>query len=121
MSGPKKSFQAHKKWKMLTVASAGQAWGIRTYSKIWNGLAPSIRAASSISIGTVMKNWRSRKTSQALAKKAGTIKGKKVSYQPIFLKSTNVGISVTWAGSMMVESSNRNKMLIYFARKREKP
>src|SRR5436309_3408297 len=40
-----------------------------------------------------MKNWRSRNMKKALPKKAGTIKGLYVLYQPIFWKMTNCGCS----------------------------
>ena len=41
-------------------------------------LAPSIRAASSNSIGIVRKNWRSKKMKKASPKKEGTINGSRV-------------------------------------------
>ena len=50
--------------------------------RIRSGPAPSIVAASSSSRGIVMKNWRSRKTLKALAKKWGMISGSHVPIQP---------------------------------------
>ena len=43
-------------------------------------------AASSISVGIVMKYWRIRKTSKALAKNVGTSNGSHVPTQPSFGK-----------------------------------
>ena len=47
---------------MPSVARTGVAIGITTDQKIRNSLAPSIRAASSSSLGTPSMNWRIRKT-----------------------------------------------------------
>ncbi|MMZ66851.1 hypothetical protein D1872_293840 [compost metagenome] len=44
-------------------------------------------------------------------KKAGTTKGRNVSTQPISLNMMNIGIIVTWDGSIIVASSTRNSAL----------
>ena len=51
---------------MATAASAGPASGSMTRQKVVKKLAPSIRAASSISCGIDRKYWRSRKMLVAL-------------------------------------------------------
>ena len=43
--------------------TTGQACGRSTDQSVRNGPAPSIAAASSISVGIVMKYWRIRNTS----------------------------------------------------------
>ena len=60
--------------------------GRSTDQSVRNGPAPSIAAASSISVGIVMKYWRIRKTSKALAKNVGTSNGSHVPTQPSFEK-----------------------------------
>ena len=61
---------------MTTVASTGPDSGMIMFQKMRNGLAPSIRAASSSSSGMVMKNWRNRKMEKALPPAhEGTIRG----------------------------------------------
>ena len=64
----------------------GQACGRSTDQSVRNGPAPSMLAASSISVGIVMKYWRIRNTSNALAKKVGTSSGSHVPVQPSLTK-----------------------------------
>src|SRR5688572_486421 len=77
-SGSKYWFHTKKKWKIVTAVIAGMAWGIMIEMRIRSGPAPSIMAASSNSLGMLMKYCRSKKTSYALAKKAGTNSGSQV-------------------------------------------
>ena len=86
MSGPKKSFHEYTRWKIATAMTTGHDCGRRTDQRVRNGPAPSIAAASSISVGIVMKYWRMRNTSNALAKNAGTSSGSQVPTQPSFTK-----------------------------------
>src|SRR5215217_2224545 len=74
-SGPCKSFHEYRKVITATVASTGVESGSTTCVKICHSFAPSTRAASESSGGMVLKNWRSRKISKALAKNEGTISG----------------------------------------------
>ena len=57
-NGVKKSFHDHRNVKMAIVASAGVLRGRIRRVRIWNVFAPSMRAASSSSIGIVVKNCR---------------------------------------------------------------
>ena len=68
---------------------------------------PSIRAASSSSIGSVRKNWRSMKIPNALHR-LGMISPPTLSTMPSFLTIRNVGISSTWKGTISVASSTTN-------------
>ena len=70
--------------------TTGQACGRITDQSVRNGPAPSIAAASSISVGIVMKYWRMRKTSNALAKNVGTSSGSHVP-DPAELHEDRVG------------------------------
>jgi hypothetical protein len=56
-----KLFQLPMKLSTAIAKSAGFTSGNMICQKIWNVFAPSIRAASSISLGRVRKNWRRRK------------------------------------------------------------
>ena len=60
-NGQKKLFQAYKKVKVARVARAGTLAGKKMRHRISRREAPSINAASSISLGMVMKNWRIKK------------------------------------------------------------
>jgi hypothetical protein len=55
MLGVMKSFQTHVVWKTPTVARIGRMSGSTMRQKIWNAPAPSMRAASMISIGMVRR------------------------------------------------------------------
>jgi hypothetical protein len=74
-SGRKKSFHDPKKANKAIADIAGLASGITIRIISLNSLHPSILAASEISSGIEVKNWRSRKIEKALAKKLGTIMG----------------------------------------------
>src|SRR4051812_18114791 len=52
------SFHTHMKVKIVTVAIDGRASGSRILVKICQWLAPSMRAASLISVGTALKKLR---------------------------------------------------------------
>jgi len=59
-SGQKKLFQAYRKVNVARVAKAGTLAGRKMRVRMAQREAPSISAASSISFGIVMKNWRIR-------------------------------------------------------------
>src|SRR6187401_370156 len=108
-SGPKKSFHEYTRWKIATAMTTGQACGRTTDQSVRNGPAPSMAAASSRSVGIVMKYWRMRKTSNGLAKNVGTSRGNHVPTQPSFWKIVYVGMIVTAAGRKIVAMSNVNR------------
>ena len=54
------SFQVCRNWKITTVAIPGRASGQHDPAKMVNSLAPSTRAASTSSSGSVSKNARIR-------------------------------------------------------------
>ena len=66
ISGHRKSFQDHMNWMIASVASAGSDSGSTILNRMPSREVPSIRAASSSSIGSVRKNWRSMKMPNAL-------------------------------------------------------
>ncbi len=89
------------------VSSAGFASGIMICVRMRKWLAPSMSAASSRLNGMVLKNWRIRNTLNTFtAPHAGTIIGSHVFTQPAFENMTNIGIMVTCAGSIIVESTS---------------
>src|SRR5712691_1618538 len=57
--------QAERKAKIASAPSTGWDSGKTMRVKMRHGPAPSMRAASSSSAGSVRKNWRSRKTPNA--------------------------------------------------------
>ena len=59
--GQKKPFQVPWNWRIATAARAGPASGSMTRQNVVKNPAPSIRAASSRSLGIDRKYWRSRK------------------------------------------------------------
>src|SRR5215217_3963274 len=74
-------------------------------------LAPSTRAASSSSRGSVMKYWRRKKIYNGLPpKNAGTVSGKRVLIHPRLRKRINNGIKMTKYGSIKVLSMITNKI-----------
>ena len=63
-----------------------------------------MRAASSSSIGSVRKNWRSMKMPNALAR-LGTISALMLSISPMCRTIRKVGIITTWNGTISVARS----------------
>ena len=57
--------------KRLTAPRAGHDWGMMTWKRMRSSLAPSRRAASEISCGICMKNWRRRKIQNGEAEEEG--------------------------------------------------
>ena len=70
------------KTKIATIIRAGLDSGRMIRQKTPQLEQPSIRAASSRSVGMLKKNWRSRKVKNGPPKKFGTIRGRNVSTQP---------------------------------------
>ena len=66
--GHRKSFHDVTKVKIATAASDGRMIGSRIDHQIRHSPAPSTRAASSRSLGTDRKAWRSRKMLNALTR-----------------------------------------------------
>ena len=90
------------------MASAGSESGSTILNRIPSREVPSIRAASSSSIGSVRKNWRSMKMPNALHR-LGTIRPPTLSTIPSFLTIRNVGMSRTWKGTISVARSTTNR------------
>ena len=68
---------------------------------------PSIRAASSSSIGSVRKNWRRRKIPNGVTR-FGAIRAPSESTSPRCWTIRNVGIMITWNGTISVARSAMN-------------
>ena len=66
--GHRKSFQDVTKVKIATVATVGRTSGNATCHQIRHSRAPSTRAASISSLGTLLNAWRIRKMLNALAR-----------------------------------------------------
>ena len=107
ISGHRKSFHDHMNWMIASVASAGNESGKTILNRIPSREVPSIRAASSSSIGSVRKNWRNMKIPNALHR-LGMIRPPTLSTSPRCLTIRNVGISRTWNGTISVASSTTN-------------
>src|SRR5699024_12287415 len=97
-----KSFHVQMKLKIAVVAKAGSESGIMILKKIRACPAPSIRAASSSSLGTPRKNCTIRNTKNAsVARRFGTIKGRNVLIHPSSEHSTYGGTMITGSGDQM--------------------
>src|SRR5688500_9367826 len=105
---------------MATTPRAGAESGMMIRQYIWNQLAPSSRAASSISRGIVIMYWRSRKMLKGWPKKDWMTSGQRVLTQPIWVKSRYNGTSVTWSGSIIVHRTSRKRKPRNRKRKRAK-
>ena len=92
---------------MASVASAGIESGSTIRKSTPNREHPSIRAASSSSTGSVRKNWRSRKMPNGVTR-LGAISAPSVSTRPRCCTIRNVGIMITWNGTISVARSAMN-------------
>ncbi len=108
ISGHRKLFHESRKVSAASVAMAGADSGSTIRSSTVSLLAPSTRAASSYSIGSVRKNWRRKNTPNAVAA-FGTISdpiwpipAPASRCTPIHLVMMNCGIIVTWNGTISV-------------------
>ena len=108
ISGQRKLFHESRKVSAASVASAGVDSGSTTFHSTFSRLAPSTRAASSYSIGSVRKNCRRKNTPNAVAA-FGTISAPiwpmpapASRFTPIHLVIRNCGIIVTWNGTISV-------------------
>ncbi len=81
-NGKRKEFQTSSAAMMASAASPGFRFGRMTRKKVRNRPQPSIRAASSSSLGRLITNWRIRKTANGFTSMAGTISARWVSTQP---------------------------------------
>ena len=103
-SGHRKSFHVHRSVISASVESAGSDSGSTILTSTPSRLQPSMRAASSSSIGSVRKNWRSMKMPKALTR-LGAISALMLSIRPRWRTIRKVGISTTWNGTISVASS----------------
>src|SRR5215207_9623244 len=95
--------------KIAVVAIAGPISGSMTLLKIFQWPQPSIRAASSSSLGMPRMNWTIKNTKNAsVARNLGKISGTNVFTQPSWLKTMYCGTTTTWKGSMIVNSMMAN-------------
>ncbi len=117
INGHRKSFHVHMNVITPSVASAGAESGrtirVRTPSRD----APSMRAASSSSTGSVRKNCRIMKMPKPVAR-LGRIRAGSVSIRPADLTIRNVGIITTWNGIISVARIRKNAMFLPAKRSR---
>src|SRR6266516_2111568 len=73
--GHRKSFHDVTNVKIATVATVGRTMGSAICHQIRQSFAPSTRAASISSFGTLRNAWRIRKMLKALARAGQTIAG----------------------------------------------
>ena len=106
-SGHRKSFHVHSSVISASVESAGPDSGSTILTSTPSRLQPSIRAASSSSIGSVRKNWRSMKMPNAVAR-FGSISAVMLSITPRWRTIRKVGIRITWNGTISVARSSKN-------------
>ena len=114
ISGHRKLFQESRNVSAASVASAGVASGSTILISTVSRLAPSTRADSSYSIGSVRKNWRRKKMPNAVAA-LGRMSAPMWSMPtpastctPSHLTMMNCGIIVTWNGTMSVAMITAN-------------
>src|SRR5262245_38528279 len=116
MNGSRKLFHVHQKVKMMTVAMAGLLRGTITFQITCQTFAPSIRAASSSSLGIEEKNCRNMKIKKALPKNERMNKGQSVFTILSRVKNSYTGTRVTGKGSIIVLNSTRNRKFLPGAR-----
>ena len=107
MSGHRKSFHVHRNVTIASVASAGIESGRTIRKSTPSREQPSIRAASSSSTGSVRKNWRRRKMPNGVTR-FGAIRAPSESTRPRCWTIRNVGIMITWNGTISVARSAMN-------------
>ena len=105
-----KSFQVPTAAKIATTVRAGRVAGKTIRQAIDQSLAPSTRAASSMSRGVCSMNCRSRKVKNPPANSAGRIRGAQVLTKPSAAHMSNIGISVTGNGRNSVASTTKNTL-----------
>ena len=93
---------------MPTVARGARIDGSTTLTSVPRRPAPSMRAASSISTGIVLKNWRSRKMPNGVTR-LGAISAGSVSTRPRPRTISSVGTITTWNGTISVARITRNR------------
>ena len=108
ISGHRKLFHESRKVSAASVASAGADSGSTIRHSTVSRLAPSTRADSSYSIGSVRKNWRRKNMPNAVAA-LGRMSAPMwlmptpaSTCTPSHLVMMNCGIIVTWNGTMSV-------------------
>src|SRR5215207_6991910 len=95
--------------KIAVVAIAGPISGSMTLLKIFQWPQPSMRAASSSSLGMPRMNCTIKKMKNAsTARNLGKISGTNVFTHPNALKMMYCGTTTTWKGSMSVNSMMAN-------------
>ena len=103
MRGLMKSFHVLRKVKSPTLMRAGLESGRIILVKMIQCPAPSIKAASSSSLGMVLKNCRNRNMlnipppkmlAVPMPNQEGSVRGTKVSVSPSFVHMMKLGISV---------------------------
>ena len=115
ISGHRKLFHESRKVSAASVASAGVDSGSTIRHSTVSRFAPSTRADSSYSIGSVLKNWRRKKMPKAVAA-LGRISAPRwliptsaSTWTPSHLVMMNCGIIVTWNGTMSVVMITTNR------------
>src|SRR5688500_11467820 len=97
------------KVKIAVVANAGPISDTISLLKICQWPQPSIRAASSSSLGMARMNWTIKNTKNAsVARNFGRINGTNVFTHPSELKRMYCGTTTTWKGNMRVSSMMAN-------------
>src|SRR5450759_4099999 len=98
--------------KIVVVATAGTMSGRMIRKKVLKYPQPSMRAASSSSLGRPRMNCTMRNTKNAsVPSNLGTIKGKNVFTQPNCWNRMYWGTRTTWYGIMIVNSMIANMMV----------
>ena len=93
-NGHRKSFHVLRKIKILTAAIAVLLIGMMMFHQMRSDEAPSMRAASSRSIGRVKKCWRNKKVLNA-ENAGGTIKAQYVLYQSRLMTMMKLGLMLS--------------------------
>ena len=100
ISGQRKLFHAPVNVNTVSVISAGCTSGSTIVTKVRTSPLPSISAASISSLGTACINCRIRNMPNAPT--MGRMSAEYVLDIPTRLTSTNIEISTTWPGTIMV-------------------
>src|SRR5438094_1664463 len=111
MNGQKKLVHDMMKVKRASIAAAGRAAGTAMCKKVWNRLAPSIRAASTSSSGSdCAMYWVIQNTPNAVTR-PGTMTAPRVPVQPNFDMAMNSGTTLSCVGTHMVPMTKTSSPL----------
>ena len=122
MRGERKSFIVQRNVKTAIETTAGLIHGISTRNRVFKVPQPSIRAASSNSLGTLFRTWIRMNTNiPSQAQREGRVSGIYVSRRPRLLQKRYIGMIVTIDGMSIPHIRSAKKNFFIGKSNRAKP